>query len=435
MKTLLVIGSGAREHALAWKLAQSPEVARIYVAPGNGGTAQESKCTNVELAATDIPALVAFARREQVDLAVIGPEAPLVAGIVDALLEIGIPAFGPSGAAARLEGSKAFARRFMSRHGIPTPRYRIFDDYASARAYLQAVPYPVVIKADGLAAGKGVIVPDTLEEAEAGLHKIMVEGAFGEAGSRVVVEERLFGREVSVLAFSDGESWALMPLAEDHKPVYDGDRGPNTGGMGAYAPAPLLSSEQLAAVEREILVPTIAAMRDEGTPYRGVLYAGLMITAAGPQVLEFNCRFGDPETEVILPLLESDLLAIMQDCVGGRLQPGQIRWSRGAAACVIAASGGYPVAYEKGLPIRGVDEAAALPGVHIFHAGTARNEHGTLLTAGGRVLAVTATGSDRQEALSRAYEAIARISFAGMHYRRDIGRRSGPLPVAREEEG
>lgn len=420
---LLLLGGGAREHALAWKLAQSQAVARIFVAAGKDLAWDESKIEPIPQAPADFPALIDFARDHDVEFVVIGPEDPLAAGAVDAFAAAGIPAFGPTAAAARLEASKVFAREFMDRHGIPGPRWRSFDDFPAAVDFLHSADFDPVIKASGLAAGKGVIVPESRAEAEQALHRMLVEGRFGRAGSEVVVEERLRGQEVSVLAFCDGERHALMPLARDHKPVFDGDRGPNTGGMGVYAPAPLLSPEQLAYVEEAILSPTLAGLAAEGTPYRGVLYAGLMLTAAGPRVLEFNCRFGDPETEAILPLLDGDLWPILRACAAGQLEPGRVRWSDRAAACVIAASPGYPGAYPRGLPIFGLDSAALLPDVILFHAGVRRPEQGVPVTAGGRVLAVTAVAPDLPLALARAYEAIDAIHFEGMHYRRDIGAR------------
>ncbi len=424
MDTLLVIGSGGREHALAWKLAQSPDVGRIFVAPGNGGTAAEARCENVAIDPLDFTSLTAFARREAIALAVVGPETPLAAGIIDAFAGAGIPAFGPPAAAARLEGSKAFARAFMARHGIPSPAYRVFGATEDALAFLQTAAFDVVVKASGLAAGKGVVVPESRLEAEEAVVAIMRQRQFGAAGDEVVIEERLQGQEVSVLAFVDGRRWALMPLAQDHKQVFDGDRGPNTGGMGVYAPAPLLSPEETAVVEESVLRPVVEGMAAAGTPYRGVLYTGLMLTAGGPKVLEFNCRFGDPETEVLLPLLDGDLYAILQACVAGRLHAEELRWSPQAAACIIAAAPGYPGDYPKNLPIRGAAAAEALPGLKVFHAGTALAPDGSLRTSGGRVLAVTAVGVDKQQALDRAYAGIGMIDFPGMHYRRDIGSRT-----------
>lgn len=424
MSNFLLLGSGGREHALAWKLAQSPEVDTMFIAPGNGGTAAEPKCHNVALNPSHGPDLVVFARQNHVDFVVVGPEAPLAAGVVDDLATAGIPAFGPNATAARLEASKVFARDFMARHGIPAPRYCTFTDFDDAIRFVHGIDFEVVIKASGLAAGKGVIVPENENEAEDALRAMLIDRQFGGAGDEVVIEERLRGPEVSVLAFSDGERLATMPLAQDHKRVFDGDRGPNTGGMGAYAPAPVLSPAQLAAVERDVLRPTIAGMAAEGAPYRGVLYAGLMLTSSGPRVLEFNCRFGDPETQAILPLLDGDLLPILRACSAGQLDPAAVQWRTESAACVIAAAPGYPGDYPKGLPISGVDAADSLPGVKVFHAGTRRSVDGQLFSDGGRVLAVTAVASDLAAAITQAYAALAQIDFSGIHFRRDIGARN-----------
>lgn len=424
MTTLLILGSGGREHALAWKLAQAPEVERVFVAPGNGGTATEPRCQNVALDPTDCARLIAFARERGVDFVVVGPEAPLAAGAVDAFAAAGIPAFGPTAAAARIEASKAFARGFMARHGIPSPRYRTFTDYDEAAAFLRNAEFEVVVKASGLAAGKGVIVPDGRDEALEAVAAILLDRRFGAAGDEVVIEERLAGPEVSVLAFCDGEQLAMMPLAQDHKRVFDQDRGPNTGGMGAFAPADLLAPGELAAVEAGILRPTLAGLAAEGTPFRGVLFAGLMLTAAGPKVLEFNCRFGDPETQALLPLLDADLLPILQACTQGRLDPATVRWRQQTAVCVMAAAPGYPGDYARGARIDGLEAAGRLPGVKVFHAGTAP-AGGEVVTNGGRVLAVTATGADLSQARASAYQAVASIRFEGMHYRRDIGGRPG----------
>jgi phosphoribosylamine--glycine ligase len=437
---ILVIGGGGREHALAWKLAQSPAVKRVYVSPGNGGTADAgAQVSGAPIA--NLPAgrsfaeLIAAAHAEGIGLAVVGPEAELASGIVDALKTAGIPCFGPSAAAAELESSKAFAKAFMVRHGIPTARFAVFSSHDRALAHLRAVDYPVVIKASGLAAGKGVIVPADTGEAIAALGQIMLDRAFGAAGDEVVIEERLTGPEVSVLAFCDGETVALMPAAQDHKRVFDHDRGPNTGGMGAYAPTPLATPALMDEVQRTVLQPAAAGLAAEGRPYLGILYAGLMLTPAGMRVLEFNCRFGDPETQVILPLLESDLAAIFLACLEGRLGgvAPTIRWRAGAAATVVAASGGYPGSYRRGLPIDGVAEAAALPGVTVFQAGTRLSAEGRLLTDGGRVLDVTGVGANLRHALDRAYAGIDCIHFPDMHYRRDIGAAALALPVQGQE--
>ena len=419
---ILVAGNGGREHALAWKLAQSPRVARVLVAPGNGGTALAGgKIGNVPIAADDIAMLVRLAKDENIELVVVGPEAPLAAGAVDAFRASGIRCFGPSQAAAQLESSKAFAKAFMQRHGIPTARYAVFTDFNAAIDHVHTIDYPVVVKASGLAAGKGVLLPESLSETEAVLHQIMVEQAFGAAGDEVVIEERLAGQEASVLAFSDGRNLAMMPAAQDHKRIFDGDLGPNTGGMGAYAPAPVITAELLDEVRQTVMQPTLDGMRAEGTPYIGILYAGLMLTADGIKVLEFNCRFGDPETQVILPLLASDLLQVFDACLDGTLDQVDVRWHDGAAATVVAASEGYPGSYPKNREITGLTDAEALRDVAVFHAGTKLADDGRVLTNGGRVLAVTATGDDLAGALAQAYNGVEQIRFQGMHYRRDIG--------------
>ncbi|MCB9141407.1 MAG: phosphoribosylamine--glycine ligase [Anaerolineales bacterium] len=420
--SILVIGNGGREHALAWKLAQSPRVTRVLVAPGNGGTALAGgKISNVPVAADDIATLVRLAKEENIDLVVVGPEAPLAAGAVDAFQAADIRCFGPSQAAAQLESSKAFSKAFMQRHDIPTARYAVFTDFEQALAYTQSVDHPVVIKASGLAAGKGVLLPETADEAESALRQIMTDRAFGAAGDEVVIEERLAGPEASLLAFSDGRTVALMPPAQDHKRVFDGDLGPNTGGMGAYAPAPVMTAELIDEARRTVLKATIDGMRVEGTPYIGILYAGLMLTTGGIKVLEFNCRFGDPETQVILPLLADDLLDVFDACLDGTLDQWDVRWREGATATVVAASEGYPGPYPKGREITGLAEAEALSDVAVFHAGTTLAPDGRVLTDGGRVLAVTATDDTLPAALDRAYDAMGRIHFPGMHYRRDIG--------------
>ncbi len=446
---ILIIGNGGREHALAWKLAQSPRVDHIFVSPGNGGTQNancklqiaNSKWQNVASVQSAMPGTVGHAvcnLQSAIGLVVVGPEAPLAEGIVDTLQAAGVRCFGPTRAAARLESSKAFAKEFMARHNIPTARAATFSAHAPALAYLRRVETPIVIKASGLAAGKGVILPETPAEAEDALRQIMVEQQFGAAGDEVLIEERLSGPEVSLLAFCDGRTVAPMPPAQDHKRVFDGDRGPNTGGMGAYAPAPIATPALLAEMTATVLQPVVDGMAAEGTPYVGVLYAGMMLTPAGPRVLEFNCRFGDPETQVILPLLESDLLEVLEACVDGALDRVAVRWRDGAAATVVAASEGYPGSYPKGREITGVEAAGALPGVSVFHAGTRWGEDagaepveaqrpfgaargGRLLTDGGRVLAVTGVGADLCEALDRAYAGMQHIHFAGMHYRHDIG--------------
>ncbi len=415
---VLVVGSGGREHALAWALSRSPAVNALHVAPGNAGT--QTIATNVPISAEDVTALREHCRREDYDLVVVWPEAPLAAGLTDLLLDDGLRVFGPQRQCAQIEASKAFSKDFMVAHGIPTAPYATFTDYEQARHYLNQHGAPIVIKASGLAAGKGVIVCQTLSEAQAALDTIMRQRAFGAAGDLVVLEDCLTGQEASVLAFADGETVVPMVVAQDHKAAYDGDRGPNTGGMGCYAPADLVDEAMVDRVVAEVLQPAVDGMRADGCRYVGVLYAGLMLQDDDFQVLEFNCRFGDPETQVILPLLETDLAEIMEACVDGRLAEVEVRWSRQHAVCVVMASGGYPGSYAKGLPIEGLDEAAAQANTMIFHAGT-RLDDGRVLTAGGRVLGVTAWDDTLALAKDRAYEAVGRIHWPDAIYRTDIG--------------
>jgi phosphoribosylamine--glycine ligase/phosphoribosylformylglycinamidine cyclo-ligase len=415
---ILVVGSGGREHALCWKLAGSPLVSQVFAAPGNGGTAAIAR--NLAVSSSDVEGLVKLARRERIDLAVIGPEAPLVLGVVDALNDAGVRAFGPSAAAARLEGSKAFAKRFMIEEGIPTAVGPIFSDYEAALAYLRLQQMPIVVKASGLAAGKGVAVCQTMGDAEEALRKTMVERVFGDAGDLTLIEDCLQGEEVSLLAFSDGRTVVPLMPARDYKRVGDGDEGPNTGGMGCYAPSPYLPEAVVEEAVARVLQPAIDGMNRRGTPYVGVLYAGLMLTDAGFRVLEFNCRFGDPETQVLLPLLETDLVEIVTACLEGRLDRLDVRWKQAYTTTVVMASGGYPGEYSKGQEISGVKEAEALPDTAVFQAGT-KLEDDKLVTAGGRVLAVTSVGQSLDEARKRAYEGIDEISFEGAQYRTDIG--------------
>jgi phosphoribosylamine--glycine ligase len=417
---VLVVGGGGREHALVWKLYQSPLVGQIIAAPGNPGIARYAEC--VPVGAGDIPGLIALARARGVDLTFVGPEAPLVNGLVDAFEREGLRVFGPGRQAAALEGSKAFAKDLMARHGIPTADYRVFEDVSAARAWIKNLGRPCVVKADGLAAGKGVMVAETTAEALAAVDKIMVEKSFGGAGSRVVIEERLSGEEVSILAFTDGKTVLPLLPAQDHKPVFDDDRGPNTGGMGAYAPAPVCTPTIYQRAVREILEPVVMALREEGIIYKGVLYAGLMVTSDGPKVLEFNVRFGDPEAQPLLVLLETDLVEVAQAVLEGRLADLTLSWREGAAVCVVLASKGYPGAYEMGAVIHGLDEAEKT-GALVFHAGTARRD-GQLVTAGGRVLGVTAVAATLPEAIREAYRAAELVDFAGKHFRRDIGRKA-----------
>ncbi len=417
---VLLVGSGGREHAIAVLLAQSPAVDRLFVAPGNGGTATLAKTQNVPIGAEDIAALVAFAGEQAIDFTVVGPEAPLVAGIVDAFGAAGLRIFGPTQAAAQLEGSKAFSKAFMLRHGIPTGRAEIFTDFDDAMRYLRTIDHVPVVKASGLAAGKGVILPPTMEAVAGVVRGMLVDERFGAAGTTILLEEKLSGPEVSVLAFCDGERAVLMPTAQDHKRLLDYDRGPNTGGMGAFSPSPLVSPALLADIDKTIIRPTLAGMAAEGTPYVGILYAGIMLTPDGPRVLEFNCRFGDPETQVLLPLLESDLLELFVACVDGTLGQVKPRWRKEAAVTVVMASEGYPEEYRTGLEIFGIADAEAA-GCTVFQAGT-RWKDTRLLTSGGRVLAVTALGRSVSQAAKQAYAGVSRIRYAGAHYRRDIGR-------------
>jgi phosphoribosylamine--glycine ligase len=414
---VLVVGSGGREHALAWAIARSSAVEALYVAPGNAGT--DGIAHNLDIAATDIAALAGFAREQRIDLTVVGPEAPLNAGIVDRFRADGLVCYGPTAAGARLEGSKAFAKEFMLRHRIPTAAFSVFEDPAAAKDFARSLPAPLVIKADGLAAGKGVIIAQSHAEAERAIDGMMVEKQFGDSGGRVVVEEFLTGEEVSVHAMCDGDRAVLLPSSQDHKRAFDGDAGPNTGGMGAIAPVPWMSAEDMALVRRTVIQPVLDGMIAEGTPFSGTLYAGLMWTADGPRVLEFNTRFGDPETEVLMPLLAGDAAELFLAAASGRL-PDTVPTRPGAAATVVVASRGYPEAYRKGLTISGLDRAGADDRV-VFHAGTKRMPDGDVVTAGGRVLAVTGWAGDLHGALRTAYDGVARVQFDGAFWRSDIG--------------
>ncbi len=424
---ILVIGSGGREHALAWKIAQSAHLEKLYISPGNPGTAEVGQ--NVHIAGGE---WVSFCREHHIDLVVIGPEAPLAAGLGDELAAAGIPVFGPSRRAAQLETSKAFAKQFMARHHIPTARYAVFQEYEPARKYLESIPYPVVLKASGLAAGKGVLLPETAEEALDGLKSLLIDRKLGSASDQVVIEERLFGDEVSLLGFTDGKTVCPLPPAQDHKRLLEGDQGPNTGGMGAYAPAPVCPPQMVGQLVAQFLQPAVDGCLAEGFPYIGVLYAGLILTADGPRLLEFNCRFGDPETQVLLPLLETDFLEIALACTQGHLHEIQPVWKREAAACVVLASQGYPESASPATVIHGLDQAEQ--DVLLFHAGTRWGEKSAqgrtpVLAAGGRVLGVAATGSSLPLALEKAYRAINQIQFEGMRYRRDIGWRALKSPA------
>ncbi len=414
---ILVIGGGGREHALVWKLANESCRPQVFCAPGNAGTA--GMATNLELAAEDLPGLVAWAVKHRPDLTVVGPEAPLCAGITDALEQEGLRVFGPSRAAARMEGSKVFAKDIMVTAGVPTAQSSVFTEAGEALEFVRDIGVPIVIKAEGLAAGKGVTVCQTLEEAEQAISEALVDGVFGDAGRRILVEEFLVGEEVSVLALTDGSQVVLLASAQDHKRAYDRDEGPNTGGMGAYSPAPVLTPEMLPQIEREVFGRTLAELKKRGIAYKGVLYAGLMMTSKGPKVLEFNCRFGDPETQVILPRIDGDLIPALQACIDGTLAPGMVRYKPDACVCVVMAAGGYPGIYQKGREIRGLAAADGIPGAVVFHAGT-RLTDGKVVTAGGRVLGVTALGKDLKAAVDRAYQAVGKISYEAAMFRRDI---------------
>ena len=414
---ILVIGSGGREHALYWKLSESPQTEQIYAIPGNPGMD-----ASAAIALDDHAKILRFVKEKDIGLVVVGPEVPLMNGLVDELEAAGIRAFGPRANAAEIEGSKSFAKDLMKKYGIPTARYEVFTAAEPARAYIRQEGAPIVVKADGLAAGKGVIVAMTEQEALDAVDAIMEDHSFGDAGARVVIEEFMEGEEASLLAFTDGTTIRPMISAQDHKRAYDGDRGPNTGGMGTYAPAPVMTPEMTERAVEEILKPTIAAMAKEGRVYRGCLYLGLMVTADGPKVVEFNARFGDPETQVVLPLLDSDLVAIMCACADGTLVDVPIRWKDGAAVCVVLASGGYPGHYEKGQEIHGLADAEAM-GALVFHAGTAMKD-GKLVTNGGRVLGVVGRGTDISSAVDAAYAAATKISFKDAYYRKDIAHRA-----------
>ena len=414
---VLVVGGGGREHAILWALSKSPKVSQLYCAPGNGGIAALAEC--VPIKATDVAAMVSWAKENAMDFVVVAPDDPLALGMVDALEEAGIPAFGPRANAAIVESSKIFSKELMAKYHIPTAKYQSFTDLDEALAYIRREGAPIVVKADGLALGKGVVVAQTVAEAEEAARSMMADGKFGAAGSRVVIEECMTGPEVTVLCFTDGEHLSPMPPSRDHKRAYDGDKGPNTGGMGAISPAPGYTPEIARRCMEEIFRPTIDALRAEGRPFRGVLYFGLMLTPDGPKVVEYNARFGDPECQVVLSLLDSDLMDILQACVDGTLGQLDIRWRDEAGCIVVLASGGYPLDYKKGYPISGLEKAGKT--ATVFHAGTKLGPNGEYLTNGGRVLGVTATAPTLEEAIDAAYAAAKRISFQDMHMRTDIG--------------
>lgn len=415
---VLVVGGGGREHTIVWKIAQSPKVDKIYCAPGNGGIAQLAEC--VAIKATDIDGIVNFAKEKAIDLVMVAPDDPLVMGMVDALEAEGIRAFGPRANAAIIEGSKVFSKELMKKYHIPTAGYEVFDNPTKALEYIKKGSFPAVIKAEGLALGKGVIIAQSYDEAEAGIRDIMENKVFGESGSRVVIEEFLTGPEVSVLAFCDGKTVRPMVSAQDHKRAYDNDEGLNTGGMGTFSPSRLYDDEKAKECMQNIFLPTVEAMAKEGRPFKGVLYFGLMMTQNGVKVIEYNARFGDPETQVVLPRLKTDLVEIMEAVIDERLDEIEIEWEDNAAVCVVMASGGYPVKYKSGYEISGLSEIAKYDDLTVFHAGT-KVENGKTVTAGGRVLGITAVAPDLDRAIARAYEGVKMVSFTDCHYRKDIG--------------
>ncbi len=417
---ILVVGSGGREHAIVWKLAQSPKTEKIYCAPGNGGIAELAEC--VDIGAMEFEKLAAFAKEKEIDLTVIGMDDPLCGGIVDVFEREGLRVFGPRKNAAILEGSKAFSKDLMKKYGIPTADYQVFTDPEKAQEYLETAKFPIVLKADGLALGKGVLICNTLEEAKAGVKTLMLDKQFGSAGDEIVVEEFLTGREVSVLSFVDGKTIKIMTSAQDHKRAKDGDQGLNTGGMGTFSPSPFYTEEVDAFCREHIYQKTVDAMRAEGREFKGIIFFGLMLTADGPRVLEYNARFGDPETQVVLPRMKNDLAEVFEACVDGTLDQVELEFEDNAAVCVVLASDGYPEKYKKGFPISGLDAFAGKKDYFVFHAGTKKAADGQILTNGGRVLGVTATGKDLKEARKKAYEATKWISFENKYMRTDIGK-------------
>ncbi|MDP2652512.1 MAG: phosphoribosylamine--glycine ligase [Candidatus Omnitrophota bacterium] len=418
---ILLIGSGGREHALAWKIRQSPLVKDLYCAPGNAGIAELAQCA--EIKAEDIHGLLKFAKGKKIDLTVVGPEVPLVAGIVDLFEKEGLKIFGPSQAAAQLEGSKVFTKEFLHRRNIPTAGYKIFDKSQDALSFVEQADYPLVIKAEGLAAGKGVMICHSRQEAKDAVKQIMEDKVFQGAGNRIVAEEFLDGEEASVLAICDGERYVILAAAQDHKRIFDDDRGPNTGGMGAYSPAPAVTSDMMKLIDARVIEPTVRGMAKDGHPFKGVLYAGLMLTSSGPKVLEFNTRFGDPETQAILPRLKTDLVEVMLAACEGRLHEMALEWDPRACVCVVMCSGGYPGKYETGKKISGLQDAAAQPDAMVFHAGTMKSGE-DVVTAGGRVLGVTALGNGIEDAIKNSYAAVEKIRFDHCFFRRDIGARA-----------
>jgi len=418
---VLIIGSGGREHALTWKIAQSKHVTEIFAIPGNAGIAQLAKCVDID--PTDVNELVAFAKDNNIDLAVVGSESPLVKGVVDEFEKENLKIFGPVALAARLEASKVFAKQIMLKAGVPTAGCEIFDDPQQAKDYIKRRGVPLVIKADGLAQGKGVIIAKTEQEALAAVASIMEDKIFGESGSRIIIEECLEGEEASILVLCDGENFLPLASSQDHKRVFDNDQGPNTGGMGAYSPAPIVSDRLMKEILKTVIKPVVKEMIKIGSPYKGVLYAGIMVTKDGPKVLEFNVRFGDPETQAILPRLNSDLVEVMQAVINGELNNIKLNWLKQSCVCVVLSSGGYPGKYDKGKEITGLDEFNNRKDVFVFHAGT-KSSDTKILTSGGRVLGVTALGKNIQEAIKKSYQAVGKINFEGMHFRSDIGARA-----------
>ena len=418
---VLVVGSGGREHALVWKISQSKNVDKIYCAPGNAGIADLAECVNIK--SESIQELKKFAIDQKIDLTIVGPEAPLAAGVVDEFKKGGLKIFGPSKAAARLEGSKIYAKDIMKKYNVPTADFAEFTDEKEAVKYLQNSNMPVVVKADGLAAGKGVVVAQDFEEAEEAIHRMLIEREFGEASSKIIIEECLVGQEASILAFADGKCFTTMQSAQDHKRIFDNDMGPNTGGMGAYSPAPVVTEKILKEVEEKVFRRMIDGMQKEGAPFVGVLYAGIMITKDGPKVLEFNVRFGDPETQPILMRLKTDIIDIIEYILEDKLDKIKVEWDKKAAVCVVLASKGYPGDYEKGKEISGLNDTKSLKDAVVFHAGTSL-KNGKMVTSGGRVLGVTAMADTIGSAINRAYSVVHMVSFDGMHYRSDIGRKA-----------
>ena len=415
---VLVVGGGGREHAICWKLAQSPKVTELYCAPGNAGIAQVATC--VPVSATDVEGMVKWAKDNAMDFVMVAPDDPLALGMVDAMEAAGIPTFGPHANAAIIEASKAFSKSLMKKYHIPTAKYETFTDLDTALAYIRREGAPIVVKADGLALGKGVVVAATVEEAEKAVREMMEDHKFGASGSTVVIEECMVGPEVTVLAFCDGEHLVPMLSSQDHKRAYDGNQGPNTGGMGAFCPSPKFTPQLAQQCMDTIFLPTVNALNAEGRPFKGVIYFGLMLTKDGPKVVEYNARFGDPETQPLLSMLDSDLMDIFEACVKGTLDQVEVKWKQGAACCIVLASGGYPVKYQSGYPISGLEEAGKT--ATVFHAGTKLGEDGSILTAGGRVLGVTALGATLEDAIANAYAAAKPISFQDMHMRTDIGK-------------